>query len=225
MVKIAFLTIGQSPRIDIMRDIKSLLPSNIEIIEVGALDNLNEKEINFIAPSNNKEKEVLVSRLRNGKQVLIDRRKLIPLIKKCIKNIENHVDGIVLLCTDDFPEINSKKILIKPYELLNSFVSIIDGKILGIVVPIKEQINFAKKRWSKIFPKKIIIHSYSPYTNEEIKMEDFEDFKFADLIVLDCIGYTIKHKIFMYKTFKKPILLPRTLIARTINEIYCSEAI
>lgn len=225
MVKIAFLTIGQSPRIDIMQDIKSLLPSNIEIIEIGALDNLNEKEINSIAPSKKKEKEVLVSRLRDGKQIIISKRKLIPLLKKCIENIEKHVDGIVLLCTDDFPEINSKKILIKPYELLNSFVSIINGKILGIVVPLKEQINFAKKRWGKIFSKKIIVHSYSPYTNEEIKIKDFEDFKFADLIVLDCIGYTIKHKIFMYEIFKKPIILPRTLIARTINEIYCSEAI
>jgi protein AroM len=225
MVKIAFLTIGQSPRIDIMKDIKSLLPSNIEIIEIGALDNLSEKEINSLAPSNKNEKEILVSRLRNGKQVLINKKKLIPLIKKCIKNIEDHVDSIVLLCTDDFPEIKSKKILIKPSKLLNNFVSIINGKILGIVVPIEKQINLAKKRWSKIFPKKIIIHSYSPYTNEEIKIKDFEDFKFVDLIVLDCIGYTIEHKIYMYKTFKKPIILPRTLIARTINEIYCNEAI
>lgn len=224
MVKIAFLTIGQSPRIDIMQDIKSLLPSNIEIFEIGVLDNLNEKEISSITPLSNKE-EILVSKLRNGKQVLISKRKLIPLLKKCIKNIENYADGIVLLCTDDFPEINSKKILIKPSKLLKSFASIIDGKILGVVVPIKEQINSTKKRWSKIFPKKIIIHSYSPYTNEEIKIKEFEDFKLVDLIILDCIGYAIKHKIYMYNTFNKPIILPRTLIARVINEIYCNETI
>lgn len=224
MVKIAFLTIGQSPRIDIMQDIKSLLPSNIEIFEIGVLDNLNEKEISSITPLSNKE-EILVSKLRNGKQVLISKRKLIPLLKKCIKNIENYADGIVLLCTDDFPEINSKKILIKPSKLLKSFASIIDGKILGVVVPIKEQINSTKKRWSKIFPKKIIIHSYLPYTNEEIKIKEFEDFKLVDLIILDCIGYAIKHKIYMYNTFNKPIILPRTLIARVINEIYCNETI
>ncbi len=221
MVKIAFLTIGQSPRIDIMQDIKLLLPSGIEIIEIGALDNLNEEEISSIAPSNG---EILVSRLRNGKQVLIDRKKLIPLLKKCIKNIEDHVDGIVLLCTEDLPELDSKKIFIRPNKLLYNFASIINGKNLGVVVPIKEQVEFAKKRWKKVFSK-VIIHSCSPYTNEELRKENFKDFELVDLIVLDCIGYTIKHKIFMYENFRKPILLPRTLIARTISEIYCSEAI
>ena len=49
-MKLAALTIGQSPRTDIMADIEQIFIKNTKIIEKGALDGLSKKEINDLYP-------------------------------------------------------------------------------------------------------------------------------------------------------------------------------
>ena len=100
------VTIGQSPRNDVTSDIKDILGSKIEIIECGALDELTLEDIKKLEPK--KGEYVLVTRLRDGTQVKVSRNKIIQRIRECIRKIENYVDIIVLLCTGEFPEINSK---------------------------------------------------------------------------------------------------------------------
>ena len=44
MYRIGAVTIGQSPRSDVMVDIKPILGPDIEIVEAGALDGLGKEE-------------------------------------------------------------------------------------------------------------------------------------------------------------------------------------
>ena len=48
--KVGLLTIGQSPREDIVSEIKPLLDSRIEILEKGLLDGLSFEEIKRLKP-------------------------------------------------------------------------------------------------------------------------------------------------------------------------------
>jgi protein AroM len=48
--KVAFLTIGQSPREDIFADIIPRLSSTCQVIQAGALDALNREEIDCLKP-------------------------------------------------------------------------------------------------------------------------------------------------------------------------------
>ena len=41
----------------------------------------------------------------------------------------------------------------------------------------------------------------------------------ADLIVLDCIGYTQEMKEMFARKTKKMVVLPRTLLARVVSEL------
>ena len=41
----------------------------------------------------------------------------------------------------------------------------------------------------------------------------------TDLIVLDCIGYTMEMKEQIHQLTGKPVILPRTLTARVIREL------
>ena len=41
----------------------------------------------------------------------------------------------------------------------------------------------------------------------------------ADLIVLDCIGYTEEMKALVQSVTKKPVLLPRTLVAHVLRAL------
>ena len=67
MKKIGFITIGQSPRDDIMQDIFPLISNDTEILQRGALDGLSEEDLKAIAPKPGDT--VLVSSLRNGQWV------------------------------------------------------------------------------------------------------------------------------------------------------------
>ncbi|WP_342788308.1 AroM family protein, partial [Desulfurococcus sp.] len=45
MRRVGLITIGQSPRVDVVSEIKDILGSEIEILECGALDDLAREQI------------------------------------------------------------------------------------------------------------------------------------------------------------------------------------
>ena len=82
-IKIGAITIGQAPRTDITRDILPLLPDYMTLTEYGALDDMTYEEVmSQFAPSENDE--VLVSRMRDGRQAKFTERFIRPLVQKKI---------------------------------------------------------------------------------------------------------------------------------------------
>ena len=77
-IKIGAITIGQAPRTDITRDILPLLPDYMTLTEYGALDDMTYEEVmSQFAPS--EDDEVLVSRMRDGRQAKFTERFIRPL--------------------------------------------------------------------------------------------------------------------------------------------------
>ncbi|KUK17175.1 AroM family protein [Thermococcus sibiricus] len=215
-MKVGFITIGQSPRVDVVPEIKPYL-WDVEIIECGALDGLTLEEIKELAP---KEGEyVLVSRLRDGTQVRLSREKIVKRLQECIKKLETEVDIIGVLCTGEFPELTSKKPLVEPSLLLLKTVEALGVSKLGVIVPDPDQIEMTKRKWSGIADT-IKVQSVSPYLGgEEELVKAAQELGDCDLIVLDCIGYGLNAKRLVKNVTKKPVVLPRTLMARVIGEL------
>ncbi|MBC7094445.1 AroM family protein [Thermococcus sp.] len=215
-MKVGFITIGQSPRVDVVPEIKPYL-GDVEIIECGALDGLTLEEIKELAP---KEGEyVLVSRLRDGTQVRLSKEKIVKRLQECIRKLETEVDIVGVLCTGEFPELSSRKLLVEPSLLLLKTVESLEVSKLGVIVPDRDQVEMTKRKWSSI-ANTIKVRSVSPYLGEEDELirvaQELED---CDLIVLDCIGYNLNAKRLVKKVAKKPVILPRTLMARVIGEL------
>ena len=63
-MKVGAVTIGQSPRVDVMGDMKAILGEEVEVLEAGALDGLSMEEIEEMEPG--EDDYVLVSRLQSG---------------------------------------------------------------------------------------------------------------------------------------------------------------
>ena len=61
MKKIGAITVGQSPRVDLIPEIQPILGDSVEIIQAGALDGLSKEEIAKFVPRPGEN--VLVSRL------------------------------------------------------------------------------------------------------------------------------------------------------------------
>lgn len=210
-MRIGLVTIGQSPRDDINEEIIPIL-KGAEIIECGALDDLSIEEIECMKP----ERYTLVTRLRDGSEVKVDRDKIVERVKECISRLD--VDIIGLLCTGEFPHLNCNSILVEPSALLLSAVNTLlpHGK-LGFFVPSEEQIELSGKKWGR---EEAIIKAFSPYSGREKDLVELsKEMKDTDLVVMDCFGYTSKMKEIVKKETKKPVLLARTFFAFAIKAL------
>ena len=216
-MKIGMITIGQSPRSDVVTEIRDIL-GQVEIVERGCLDELTKEQIERLKP---KEREpFLVTLLRSGSSVQVSREKVTDLLEQHIQELERDVNLIVLLCTGDFTNLQSKKLVIEPGKLIHKLVQGILTKEekLGIIIPSSEQIEQTKKKWSDM---NLVVAVASPYENPEKLQEAAKTLqaKNVDLTVLDCIGYMRQMKQEVKEITGKPVILSRTIIARVTREL------
>ncbi|QOR33677.1 AroM family protein [Clostridium sp. 'deep sea'] len=221
-IRIGAITIGQTPRVDITGDISSILNPHIEIVECGAVDNYSYDEITEkFAPT--KHCKVLVSRMRDGKSVTLSEQKILPLVQNCINKLQNNnCKAILMLCTNDFPEFKHDIPLIDPSKILNSIVYDLVGKgTIGNILPSKNQIEKNNKVWKALGITAISVAA-SPYDSESDLAKAVTVFKDNEinLIYLNCLGYSVEMKNMVKKITNKPVILPRTILARILNEMY-----
>lgn len=216
--KIGLITIGQSPRADVLPEIREVLEgTKIEITECGALDRLSREEIAALAPK--RGEYVLVTRLRDGSEVIVSRERILPLMQKCVDTLEPEVDVLGLLCTGEFPELKSRKLLIEPSGLLLKVVESLKVSKLGIVVPNPAQIDLTKRKWGGVALDLVVI-SVSPYSETVDSLaKAAEELRDRDLIVLDCVGFSTQAKKAVAAASGKPVIIPRTLMARVLREL------
>ncbi len=217
-MKIGMITVGQSPRNDVITEIRGIL-GPVEIVESGCLDELTEEQIESLKP---KEGEpFLVTLLRDGSSVQVSKEKTTNLLQQRIKELENEdVTLIVLLCTGDFTNLKSRKLIIEPGRLIRKIVQgmLTEEKKLGVIIPSSEQIEQTKKKWGAVDP---VVAVTSPYENPEQIQQAAKTLltKNVDLTVLDCIGYTRQMKQKVKEITGKPVILSRTVVARVLREL------
>ncbi|MGB8952161.1 MAG: AroM family protein [Candidatus Aminicenantales bacterium] len=218
--KLGFVTIGQSPRDDVFDEISVLLSPEIEILERGALDGISDEEITGLRPE--KDDFPLITRLKMGSSVVVGRRKILPLIQKQVEKLEEEgAQAIAFLCTENFPEIKSDGLLLFPYRILfHSVLSLLESGKLAVFVPLEEQKKYAREKWEKT-GFEVVVEDLNPYLDSPEIEKSLMRIQRENpaLVVLDCIGYSIRVKEKVRQMMGRPVLLPRSILARTINEL------
>ena len=221
-LKIAAITIGQSPRPDIMKDIQPLLPDYMEIIEYGALDDLTFEQImEQFHPL--EDDEILISRMRDGRQAKFTERFVTPYVQKKITQAEKEGShAIILFCTGVFPDFECNVLFFEPQLLFHSTIMNLAGNMkIGMLVPDSDQISQSCQLWQSRGVD--IVSAYaSPYKDPAKLLEAAEFFKKQDVdfICTDCMGYTIEMKHKIQRISGKPVLIPRTLVVRILCEMF-----
>lgn len=222
--KIGVITIGQSPRPDLIPEIKSFFPTNVEIIQKGVLDNIDKKGLEQIKPDDGQT--TLISRLKDGTSVTMAKEKIIPLLQHVIDDLnKNNVCIIIIACTGEFKSFRSKIPIIYPDYLLNHVVKGIfrDEKQIGVIIPLQEQEKSIKNKWKSMGLNAITVVS-SPYLYKEESLihaaKQLEKSNKINTIVLDCIGYTQQMKEFVMKHTSKNVILSRNIIFKTAAELF-----
>jgi len=222
---LGLVTIGQSPRTDLAEEYERALPG-VRIMQAGALDDLNEDQVLGLRPAAGDE--VLVSRLRTGREVRLARRHLEPRLQACLDRLTRDVDLTVLLCTGEFPAVRPRGLMLVPRHILHHIVAaVIDGLReatgdevrLGVLVPDAAQQVSAEARWGSLG--RVIAVGASPYRGVEA-LEDaaqvLRDAR-ARAVVMDCIGYTRPMRQIVARITEAPTILANASVAMIAREV------
>jgi protein AroM len=219
MKQIGMLTIGQSPRDDLIPGVMEILGEDFEIVQAGALDDLSYEEIQEIEL--NSEHYILVSRMRDGREIKITKKFVVPRMQEQLDKIEAQgVKLTVVMCTGKFPQFESKGLVVTPSEILRGVVegSLKAGK-LAVVYPTREQIVYAERDFGRE-DVEIYADSVSPYEPEDVEgLLKRLKAETPDLIFLNCFGFPSELKQRIVETTGKPVIHSSGLIARVLKEL------
>ena len=219
-LKIGTVTIGETPRTDVLAEIRSLITTGVEIIEKGVLDGLSDHEIAGLSPTKNDE--VLVTRLRDGTELKLGRAGILPKMQERISELdrEDGVDLVVLLCSGEFPAFDCAKPLITPYRLFQGVLASISiGGRLGMMLPSPQQVGPVTTALAES-GHEIVAVAASPYGEKEGIVRAAEALREeVDVVFMNCFGYDLDMRALVRGITGKPIILPRSLLARTVDDL------
>ncbi len=220
MTKIGMLTIGQTLRVDLLPTLVEILGDEHEIIEAGALDGLSLEDVKGIEIL--PDDYILVSRMRDGTEVKITKRFVIPRVQEKITELEEKgVRLTVVMCTGAFPQYESKGLVVTPQEILKGVLngSLKKGK-LGVVYPTEEQMPGAQSNFGSDD-----VETYADVTSPYEGSEGLEALakrlsaQNLDLILLNCFGFSSDLKKYIAERTGVPTIQSNAVVARVLKEL------
>ncbi len=219
---IGLVTIGQSPRSDVVPDMATVIDPAVEVRAAGALDGLTRAEIAALAPTGGDE--ILVTRLTDGSPVFVGKEKIVGLVEARIAALER--DGATLtalLCTGAFPRLRATRPLIQPHPvLLGTLRGLSCPGRLGVLTPSVPHVPQTEARWRRdgFDP---VVAPLSPYEEDDPaalgRAAEAMRRGGAGLVVMDCMGFRRKTRDELSGLTGVPVLLANLLVARVIAEL------
>jgi protein AroM len=219
--RLGMVTVGQSPRNDIVPAMAAMIGPGVTVVEKGALDGLSADDIRSLAPD--AEQNVLCTRLADGTQAVISKAGVIPLVQDRVAALNREgVDLILLLCTGHFPKFESRVLVLAAQEIVDRTIQAVIGEpyTLGLVVPLQEQEAPIREALLHITPNVVTV-SASPYAADGRIKEAAEQLRRQDpdLVVLHCMGFNREHRRVIRQVTGKPAIVANSMVARTVAEL------
>ena len=216
------LTIGQAPRPDVVPIIDRHVPAEIRRIHRGVLDNLSRGEIDRRYRPEPGE-PVLVTRLQDGTEVELSRRRMKNGVQEALQALEAEgCDAILLLCTGTFDGLECNKAwLVEPDHIIPAVIAgLVEKRQLGVIVPIASQIGSESGKWRQLY-RPPVFAAASPYAGTPDAVVDAAkelQARGADAILLDCIGFTERHRQALLP-LGLPVILSNAIAAKAVSEL------
>jgi protein AroM len=213
---VAAVTIGQSPRTDVVPEMAAHLPG-ARWVEAGALDDLDDAAIAGLAPGG--ADFPLVTKLRSGKTAVVGERAVVPALQAAVERVDRDADVLIVLCSGTFP-LRSRIPLIYPGAVLAATVgALYHGARLLVLTPHEGQVATQHARWRERGVAATVMFA-SPYAGADFARLGREARSMdTAAVVLDCIGYSLAAKAIVAAASGRPTLLVRSLAARVVAEL------
>ncbi|MFI6824777.1 AroM family protein [Micromonospora sp. NPDC050187] len=190
--KLGLVTIGQAPRVDLVPDVEEAL-SGVDWVEHGALDLLDTHGIARLEPRGGER--TLVSRLRDGSRARLGATSIAPALDDAIRRcVTDQCAAVLVLCTGRVEHGPAAVPVLHAEDLAHDLVARLVGEgRLGVLCPVPEQLADIRERWGERLGRSVVAAAVDPYTagpDEVAAAGRAVAADGADLVFLDCIGYT-----------------------------------
>lgn len=205
IVRIGALSIGQSPRPDLLEPLQQMLP-DYKLVERGALDDLTESDLSGA----DQAQYPLGTRMRDGKVVMVDEAFLSPLVQNAVDWLEAHgVVATILLCAGPFAAVHSNRPLFNPFDIACSSLHSLGIRQIGVVCPVAAQRFATERKWlEKGFMPTVWVVSPDS-SGEQMGRQlarEIGDASDLQCLVLDYVGYTRKQLNSVQSAVSLPVL-------------------
>jgi protein AroM len=215
--RITFLTIGQTPRRDIVPEVVGALPRSVDVREMGALDGLDGDQVAELVPG--PEDHALATLMRDGSQVTIGKRWVTGRIQEMLDAASRGPDeATVLLCTGEFPGVSRRRLFFDAQHLVDHGVAALSAgaSTFGVVVPLARQEG---EIHVKPAPGQTLMTAHaSPYADDDFAAVG-QSLSACDLIVMHCMGYTEAQREALARGSGRPVLLARRLVSSALAQL------
>ncbi|MCY1225280.1 hypothetical protein D3C81_943150 [compost metagenome] len=217
--RVAFVTIGQAPRADVVPQMLADLGLPVAAEEFGILDHLDADQIAALAPAEGEYR--FASRLRDGSQAVMGKPVAEAMLARLMASLDDgRFDALVPLCTGTaLPPMRT--LVIEPQQVVDHLtVALAQGcKRLGIVLPLEGQVG----SFHLIEPVscELRVTHASPYTDTGTGRfaQAGEALRGCDLVVMHCMGYTEAMRAEVARHARAPVLLSNRMVARLLGQI------
>jgi len=220
--RIGMITIGQSPRIDMVPEMRDIIGRNVDVLEIGALDGMSIDEVQArFSPK--KGDRILCTRMADGTEVVIGKKPLLQAMQACIDSLnKKKVHLILLLCTGKFPVFPSAALLVEAQKIMDQFMLALcrKGDTIGVLLPLSDQCGQAMKEYRNIGAR-LVCEAASPYATRNEVSRAARKLKAEDprVVFMHCMGYTLGMKDAVSRITKKPTVLARSIVASSVREL------
>jgi protein AroM len=220
---LATLTIGQAPRQDVIPIIDRHVPAAVRRLHRGVLDGLTLAEIARRYGAEPGE-AALITRLADGTSVELSRRRMQDGVAAALAALEAAgSDVILLLCTGTFAGLDCRKAwLVEPDHIIPGMVAgLVERRQLGIMVPIAGQIESESGKWQGLLrpPLFAVASPYEAATDRVMEAGAALKAEGAEAILLDCIGFTERHRTAL-AALDVPVILSNAVVAKAVGELF-----
>ena len=185
---IGALTIGQSPRPDLVSPLKSRLPDECQVLQAGALDGLTRASL----PAVHNETYPLTTRMRDGSPAMIEESFLAVELQRALDQLEvRGVVATILLCAGTFSDLKGMRPLFKPFAVGRVVIDSLGLNKIGLIAPIKEQEAPIRQRWQAAgFQPTVWTADLSRQDEQFVQQLDEQiEVNRLECIVLDYVGH------------------------------------
>lgn len=223
MNKLGFVTIGQSPRDDLVPYLLERLPRSVEAVEAGALDDLAPEriaELDDDAPGLH-----MVTRLRDGSSVRLAFGRVLPLMQaRTSEVVSKGAKAVIILCGADWSAIREDVPVINPGSLFPKVIQGLTGTSrLAVIRPSGDQVAGTLKEYRDTLGLNATATSAFPYDDAAVASareaaRSLSPYRPA-LVWMTCVGMDEDMRHAVRDELGVPVILARSLLARLIAEM------
>jgi protein AroM len=213
--KVMFVSVGQSPRADLIGDILANLDMPVEALELGALDGLSAREIDELRVRPGETS--IVTRLADNSEIVVSKPRIGERMAQLVAAFRpNEFDLVVILSTGLFREFESTCLTVNAQRALESAVISLaaQGSPVGLIQPLERQIN--ELDIPALQPYRVTA-SHALDNDKQSLARALFDLADCEIIVLNSVSFSEADREMATKVTGKPVVLARRIIASAIR--------